>query len=79
MNKGLSFQDFDYVLTDENGNGYYSFRQKNFEICVDKNTDESWEVLFANKFEEVLKEKKVSNENQALEVAREIYKKLPNM
>ena len=75
MSKFLKLKDFQWIIVDEKQKeGYYSFKNSEWEIAIDWVPLKGWSVYLCNKFEEVLEEYGCCNKGEAIKIANKIYK-----
>lgn len=75
MSKVLRFEDFRWVLTnEEKKDGYFSLKKDCWELAIDFDLHRGWTVYVCNKFEEVLEEYGCTSQDEAIRVANKIYK-----
>lgn len=75
MSKRITMDDFKHVyINKEKKLGYYSHKTPEYEICLDRQAGGNWVVYFCNKYEEVLKERRVGTRRQALAVANKYHR-----
>ena len=82
MSKTLQKGDFIWIPVDkEKNNGYFSYKDKGtgFEICLDYDILPKWTVFLCNNFEEVLEEKEVISEEEAIDKANEFFCSISTM
>lgn len=76
MDRDIGLEDFDFVVVNpKKGSGYYSFKEDNYEICLDKEK-QNWEVYVCNDRQEVLECKGFSTKEKALGQVNKTRKKL---
>jgi hypothetical protein len=75
MPRALKLSDFRWILINEEKNdGYYSFKEGEWELALDWTYDRGWTVYLCNKFEEVLEEYGCEDKKRALKIINIIYK-----
>lgn len=74
MGNVLRFSNFRLILINKKRKtGYYSFKRKGNEICLDHGDTYGWLVCLCNKWEEVVDETMVSTKEQAVDQANKYY------
>ena len=74
MSRTLRFSNFRQVFVNkEKKIGYYSFKNKGDEICLDYDKDKGWLVCLCNKWEEVLDEDIFVTKQEAIKQANRFY------
>lgn len=75
MDKILTIKDFCWVVIDiKKHNGYFSFKDRGYEICLDYSLKNGWVVYLCNKFEEVLEEYCLKTECEAWDKVNDVYR-----
>ena len=76
MGKVLCLTDFTWiVINPEEQDGYYSFKENGWEVCLDYTIRFGWTISLSNSFEEVLEEQTCKTEQEALQIANGLYQK----
>lgn len=74
MRKTLRFSNFKQILINkEKKIGYYSFKKRGEEICLEYDENKGWLVCLCNKWEEVLDENIFATKQEAIRHSNEFY------